>query len=167
MFFNVMRPLSAKLMQQAVSLPYFNGCITGVIHQKQIFAHINHNKCFSSGIDWSDNKFKEIVNNNKLVVFMKGTPDAPKCGFSKYVIQILNMHGCENFKSFNVLEDETLRSRVKEFSNWPTIPQVYINGEFIGGFDILLQMHQSGELINELDKIGHHSALISNEPKKE
>lgn len=117
-------------------------------------------RSYSSEVTWPDDKFNEIVNNNKLVVFMKGTPDEPMCGFSKYVIQILHMHGCENFTTLNVLDDDVLRNRVKEFSNWPTIPQVYMGGEFLGGFDILLQMHQEGELIDELDKIGHRSLLI-------
>lgn len=110
--------------------------------------------------DWSDETFQKITKDNKLVVFMKGTPDSPMCGFSKYVIQILDMHGCTDFKAFNVLDDEELRKRVKEFSNWPTIPQIYVDGEFLGGFDIMLQMHQNGELIEELEKIGHRSALI-------
>lgn len=110
--------------------------------------------------NWSDDTFKKITKDNKLVVFMKGTPDSPMCGFSKYVVQILDMHGCKDFKTYNVLDDEALRSRVKEYSNWPTIPQVYVDGEFVGGFDILLQMHQNGELIEELEKIGHRSALL-------
>lgn len=109
---------------------------------------------------WEDEDFKKVLNENKLVVFMKGTPDAPQCGFSKYVIQILYMHGCEDYKTFNVLDDDVMRNRVKEFSDWPTIPQIYINGEFVGGFDILLQMHQGGDLIEELEKIGHRSLLI-------
>ena len=118
---------------------------------------------FSTEAEWTDDKFNDIMKNNKMVVFMKGTPDSPMCGFSKHVIQILHMHGCQHFTTFNVLDDDILRGRLKEFSNWPTIPQVYVNGEFIGGFDILLQMHQNGELIEELDKIGHRSALIDAE----
>lgn len=122
---------------------------------------------YSTSTNWTDDQFNDVVNKNKIVVFMKGTPDAPQCGFSKYVIQILSMHGCEDFNTFNVLDDDVLRSRVKEFSNWPTIPQIYINGEFIGGFDILLQMHQGGDLIEELEKIGHRSALIDAESTDE
>ena len=118
---------------------------------------------FSTDAEWTDDTFNNIVKENKMVVFMKGTPDAPMCGFSKYVIQILHMHGLESFTTFNVLDDDVLRNRVKEFSSWPTIPQVYMGGEFIGGFDILLQMHQNGELVEELDKIGHRSALIDAE----
>lgn len=123
-------------------------------------------RCFTNeaSADWSDEVFEKITKENKLVVFMKGTPDSPMCGFSKYVIQILDMHGCADFlKTFNVLDDEELRKRVKEFSNWPTIPQVYLDGEFLGGFDILLQMHQNGELVDELHKIGHRSILIDKE----
>ena len=115
------------------------------------------------GFGWTDDEIKKVIDGDKLVVFMKGTPMHPQCGFSKYVIQIMHMHGVDNFTTLNILEDETLRSRIKEYSNWPTIPQVYMNGEFIGGFDILLQMHQSGDLIEELEKIGHRSALLDEE----
>lgn len=81
------------------------------------------------------------------------------CGFSKAVAQILAIHGVKNFTAYNVLEDEELRKGIKEFSNWPTVPQVYLNGEFVGGCDILIQLHQSGEIIEELQKIGHISDL--------
>ena len=109
---------------------------------------------------WTDEELQAIVDKYKLVLFMKGTPDAPQCGFSKNTCAILSMHGCKEFAVLNVLSDEVLRERIKEFSNWPTIPQVYMGGEFVGGFDIMLQLHQSGELIEELEKIGHRSALI-------
>ena len=162
----VVTPLATRLTQQSFYLSCYRGYITDILAPKRLLVQRSYqHKNISSNIDWSDDKFKKIIQDNKLVVFMKGTPDAPLCGFSKYVIQILKMHGCEDFKTLNVLADEKLRNRVKEFSNWPTIPQVYINGEFIGGFDILLQLHQSGELINELDKIGHRSALIDADPK--
>ncbi|XP_013776493.1 glutaredoxin-related protein 5, mitochondrial-like isoform X2 [Limulus polyphemus] len=101
----------------------------------------------------------ELVKKNKVVVFMKGDPDAPRCGFSNAVVQILRMHGV-TYDSHNVLEDENLRQGIKEYSNWPTIPQVYVDGQFIGGCDILLQMHQSGEIIEELKKAGIRSALL-------
>lgn len=120
-------------------------------------------RTFSTEPDWTDDKFTGIMKENKLVVFMKGTPESPMCGFSKYVVQIMHMHGYNDFRAYNVLEDEVLRNRVKEFSNWPTIPQVYMGGEFVGGFDILLQMHQNGELVEEFDKIGHKSSLIDAE----
>ena len=125
-------------------------------------------KCFSLlEIEWNDEQFKNILDNNKIIVFMKGTPMSPQCGFSKYVCQILTMHGCMDFLTFNVLDDDVLRSRIKEFSSWPTVPQVYMNGEFIGGFDILLQLHQSGELIEELEKIGHRSILLDADEKND
>ena len=117
----------------------------------------------SLAFEWNDDQLKETVCKDKIVVFMKGTPMEPQCGFSKHVIQIFHMHGCDNLTTLNVLDDENLRSRIKEYSSWPTIPQVFINGEFIGGFDILLQMHQSGELIEELENIGHRSALLDAE----
>jgi len=88
------------------------------------------------------------VKSSPVVLFMKGNPAIPQCGFSRAAVQILELHGVppEKLKSFDVLEDSALRSDVKEFSEWPTIPQIYVNGEFVGGCDILLGMHQSGEL---------------------
>ncbi|KAF9499630.1 glutaredoxin, partial [Pleurotus eryngii] len=93
-------------------------------------------------------QLETAVKSSPVVLFMKGTPAAPQCGFSRAVVQILDMHGVppEKLKTFNVLEDDELRSGIKEFSEWPTVPQVYVNGEFVGGCDILLGMHQSGEL---------------------
>lgn len=101
----------------------------------------------------------KLVKNNKVVVFMKGVPDAPKCGFSNAVVQILRMHSVP-YDSHDVLENEAIRQGVKDYTNWPTIPQVFINGEFVGGCDIMLQMHQSGELIEELKKVGVTSTLL-------
>lgn len=89
-----------------------------------------------------------------LVVYMKGVPAAPQCGFSNRVVQILNAEGVSEFQSFNVLADSELRDGVKQFSKWPTIPQVYISGEFQGGSDVLLEMYQSGELSKKLKDAG-------------
>ncbi|KAF5316420.1 hypothetical protein D9619_006536 [Psilocybe cf. subviscida] len=93
-------------------------------------------------------KIDDAVNANPVVLFMKGTPAAPQCGFSRAVVQILELHGVpdDKLKTYNVLADEELRSGIKEYSEWPTVPQIYVNGEFIGGCDILIGMHQSGEL---------------------
>lgn len=105
---------------------------------------------------------EEMTKKNKVVVFMKGNPEAPKCGFSNAVVQILRMHGVK-YDAHDVLIDEELRQGIKDFSNWPTIPQVYISGEFVGGCDILLQMHQNGELIDVLHtKAGIKSELAEN-----
>ncbi|XP_061741834.1 glutaredoxin-related protein 5, mitochondrial-like [Nerophis ophidion] len=101
-----------------------------------------------------------MVKKDKVVVFMKGTPAQPLCGFSNAVVQILRMHGVDEYAAYNVLDDQELREGVKVFSNWPTIPQVYFNGEFVGGCDILLQMHQNGDLVEELKKLGIRSALM-------
>uniref|UniRef100_A0A8C5R6L2 Glutaredoxin-related protein 5, mitochondrial n=1 Tax=Leptobrachium leishanense TaxID=445787 RepID=A0A8C5R6L2_9ANUR len=109
----------------------------------------------------------ELVKKNKVVVFIKGTPAQPMCGFSNAVVQILSMHGVNGYAAYNVLEDQDLRQGVKKFSNWPTIPQVYINGEFVGGCDILLQMHQNGDLVEELKKLGIRSALLDVPPSQE
>ncbi|XP_027214062.1 uncharacterized monothiol glutaredoxin ycf64-like [Penaeus vannamei] len=106
--------------------------------------------------------FDKLVEKNKVVVFMKGTPDMPRCGFSNAVVQIMRMHGV-NYDAHNVLADDSVRQGIKEYSDWPTIPQVFINGDFVGGCDILLQMHQSGELIDELQKVGITSALLEQE----
>lgn len=97
---------------------------------------------------------------------MKGVPDAPRCGFSNAVVQIMRMHAVP-YESHDVLSDENLRQGIKDYSNWPTIPQVFINGEFVGGCDIMLQMHQSGELIEELKKVGIKSALLTAEEAKQ
>lgn len=105
-------------------------------------------------------RIEKMVKNNKVVVFMKGVPDQPMCGFSNAVVQVLRMHGVENYDSHNVLEDDELRQGIKEFSDWPTIPQVYFDGEFVGGCDIMLKMHQDGELVEELEKLGIKSALV-------
>lgn len=113
-------------------------------------------------------KIAQLAKNNKVVVFMKGVPDAPKCGFSNAVVQIMRMHNV-TYDSHDVLANEGIRQGIKEFTNWPTIPQVFIGGEFVGGCDIMLQMHQNGELIDELKKVGITSALLdtgSNESKE-
>lgn len=110
-------------------------------------------------------KFDEVgnlVKKNKVVVFMKGVPEEPRCGFSNAVIQILRMHGV-TYDAHDVLKDEKLRQDIKDFSNWPTIPQVFINGDFVGGCDILLEMHKNGELIEELKKAGITSTLLETE----
>ncbi|SNX83838.1 probable GRX5 - glutaredoxin [Melanopsichium pennsylvanicum] len=93
-------------------------------------------------------KIDSTVKENPLVVFMKGTPDQPMCGFSRAVIQVMQVQGVkpEKLVAFNCLEDQELRQAIKEYSDWPTIPQVYVAGEFVGGCDILINMHQSGEL---------------------
>ena len=85
------------------------------------------------------------IQSNDVVLFMKGTPQFPQCGFSGQVVQILNYVGVP-YKGVNVLEDEGIRNGIKEFSNWPTIPQLYVKGEFVGGCDITREMFQSGEL---------------------
>ncbi|KAG0164545.1 hypothetical protein DFQ30_009787 [Apophysomyces sp. BC1015] len=91
-------------------------------------------------------RIKQIVSGHPVVLFMKGTAQFPMCGFSGRAIQILKACGADSLHTVNVLEDEALRQGVKAFSNWPTIPQLYVNGEFIGGSDIMMEMYQSGEL---------------------
>jgi monothiol glutaredoxin len=93
------------------------------------------------------------VKSGDIVLFMKGTPQFPMCGFSGQVVQILNYLGV-SYKGVNVLEDETIRQGIKEYSNWPTIPQLYVKGEFVGGCDITREMFQSGELQQFLTEKG-------------
>jgi monothiol glutaredoxin len=89
---------------------------------------------------------KALITNNKIVLYMKGSPDFPQCGFSANTVNILRQCGVEQIASVNVLENPEIRQGIKEFSNWPTVPQLYVNGEFIGGSDIVTEMYQSGEL---------------------
>ncbi len=90
-------------------------------------------------------KIKNLINENNVCLFMKGTPDTPQCGFSMAVSNVLK-HLNVKFKGINVLEDDVLRQGIKEFSDWPTIPQLYVNKEFIGGCDIVKEMFEKGEL---------------------
>ena len=90
-------------------------------------------------------KLKKIIDDNEVCLFMKGVPEAPQCGFSMAVSNILK-HLNVNFKGINVLEDESIRQGIKDFSDWPTIPQLYVKGEFIGGCDIIKEMFENGEL---------------------
>ncbi|WP_320674864.1 Grx4 family monothiol glutaredoxin [Prochlorococcus sp. MIT 1341] len=96
------------------------------------------------------NRIKELINSNQIMVFMKGTKLMPQCGFSNNVVQILNSLGM-SFETFDVLSDDEIRQGIKEYSNWPTIPQVYVKGEFLGGSDILIEMYNSGELKEKLE----------------
>ena len=91
-------------------------------------------------------RIDDLVKNNRVVLFMKGTAQFPTCGFSGRAIQILKASGASDLKTFNVLEDEGVRQGIKEYANWPTIPQLYIKGEFVGGSDIMMEMYEAGEL---------------------
>ena len=93
-----------------------------------------------------NDRISSQIKDNKIVLYMKGTPDSPMCGFSATVVQILEACGVEDVATVNVLEDDEIRQGIKDFSNWPTIPQLYVGGEFVGGADILKEMYQAGEL---------------------
>jgi monothiol glutaredoxin len=95
-------------------------------------------------------RISDLIAQNKIMVFMKGNRLMPQCGFSNNVVQILNILGVP-YETSDVLADSDIRQGIKEFSNWPTIPQVYINGEFIGGSDVLVQLYQSGELQQKVE----------------
>ncbi len=98
-------------------------------------------------------RIQSEITENPVVLYMKGTPVFPQCGFSARVVQILSHMGVP-FKGVNVLEDMELREGIKSFTNWPTIPQLYVKGEFVGGCDIITEMFQSGELASMLDEKG-------------
>jgi len=90
-------------------------------------------------------RISSAIKDNRILIFMKGSPDAPQCGFSAATIEVFNQLG-EPYATRDVLQDPEIRQGIKEFSNWPTIPQVFIDGKFIGGSDIITEMHQTGEL---------------------
>jgi len=96
-----------------------------------------------------DERIQETIDENDVVVFMKGTPEQPMCGFSDTAVQVLQSYGVE-IEGKDVLQDPELRQGIKQFSDWPTIPQIYIDGEFVGGSDVLREMHQKGELEEKL-----------------
>jgi monothiol glutaredoxin len=93
-----------------------------------------------------NDRIKEQVTQNRVVLYMKGSPQFPQCGFSATVAEVLKRCGVTDYASFNVLQDDALRQGIKDYSNWPTIPQLYVDGEFVGGCDIIREMYQSGEL---------------------
>ena len=92
------------------------------------------------------NVIKDQITRNKVVLYMKGSPDFPQCGFSARAVQVLRACGVEDIFSVDVLEEPEIRQGIKDYANWPTIPQLYVNGEFVGGSDIVTEMYQSGEL---------------------
>jgi monothiol glutaredoxin len=98
-------------------------------------------------------RIKAQVESNPVVLYMKGTPQMPQCGFSAMAVQVLQACGVSSFASVNVLADPEIRQGIKEFANWPTIPQLYVNGEFVGGADILREMYQTGELQKLLEPV--------------
>ena len=91
-------------------------------------------------------RIDDLVKTNRVVLFMKGTAQFPMCGFSGRAVQILKACGVNDLKTVNVLEDENIRQGIKDYADWPTIPQLYVNGEFVGGSDIMTEMYQAGEL---------------------
>jgi monothiol glutaredoxin len=97
-------------------------------------------------------RIRKQVTDNKVVLYMKGTPEAPQCGFSAAAVQMLEACGAEEVATVDVLADPEIRQGIKAFSNWPTIPQLYVAGEFVGGADIMREMYQSGELKKILAK---------------
>ena len=97
-------------------------------------------------------RIDELVKGNRVMLFMKGNAQFPQCGFSGRAIQVMKACGVSDLKTFNVLEDEEVRQGIKDYAQWPTIPQLYIDGEFVGGSDIVMEMYQSGELQQLLAK---------------
>ena len=97
-------------------------------------------------------RIDSIVKGGRVVLFMKGTAQFPQCGFSGRAMQVLKGSGVKELRTVNVLEDDEIRQGIKEYANWPTIPQLYIDGEFVGGSDIMMEMYQSGELQQLINK---------------
>ena len=91
-------------------------------------------------------RIDQLVKGHRVVLFMKGTAQFPQCGFSGRAVQILKACGVNELKTVNVLEDDEIRQGIKDYANWPTIPQLYVNGEFVGGSDIMMEMYEAGEL---------------------
>lgn len=102
-------------------------------------------------------RIKQDVLSDRVVIFMKGVPSAPQCGYSNAVVKILRSHNVK-FTGFNALADPAVREGIKKFSNWPTLPQVFVDGEFVGGCDIMVEMHQNGELAKLLQPIKDQQA---------
>lgn len=103
-------------------------------------------------------RIKSDISENDVVLYMKGTRQMPQCGFSATVVEVLKRSGVEDYKDVNVLADAEIREGIKQFTNWPTIPQLYIKGEFIGGCDIVRELYQSGELAQMLKDKGVKAA---------
>ena len=97
-------------------------------------------------------RIDQVVKGNRVVLFMKGDAQFPMCGFSGRAVQVLKACGVDDLKTVNVLEDDEIRQGIKQYANWPTIPQLYVDGEFVGGSDIMMEMYQSGELQQLLNK---------------
>ena len=95
-------------------------------------------------------KIIDDINNNPIILYMKGTKEMPMCGFSNSVVQVLNHYGVD-YKDINVLEDPQIRVKLSEHSNWPTIPQLFVKGQLVGGADITIELHQNGQLLDILD----------------
>jgi monothiol glutaredoxin len=102
-------------------------------------------------------RIKDQVTSNAVILYMKGTPQMPQCGFSALAVQALQACGVTQFASVNVLADPEIREGIKQYANWPTIPQLYVNGEFVGGADILREMYQSGELQKLLEGLSQQA----------
>ena len=99
-----------------------------------------------------EKQIKEDIEKNPIILYMKGTKEMPMCGFSNSVVQVLNHYGVD-YKDVNILEDPNIRIKLSEHSGWPTIPQLFVKGELIGGADITIELHQKGQLLDVLDKV--------------
>lgn len=106
----------------------------------------------NGGKDALNKKLEQLINSFKCMLFMKGSPETPRCGFSRQTVDLLKNHNCD-FGTFDILEDPDVRQGLKEYSNWPTFPQLYIDGKLIGGLDILKEMDEDGELADQLPKL--------------
>lgn len=143
--------MSKKISLPIVNPDYNDGAPQGGADQQATPTGASEHKSRAEGGDIMSEIRKE-VSENKVMLYMKGTPAMPQCGFSARVAQILQHLGVENYGYANILEDQEKRQGIKDFTDWPTIPQLYVGGEFVGGSDIITQMFQNGELQEMIEK---------------
>ena len=146
-------PPEALVIQVAMRAWSFDGGKRGFYTVLHVCANLRSS--FLQEIDLMDAKefVRTTVAEHRIVLFMKGTSQFPQCGFSGRAVQILKSCAVKNLVTVNVLEDEEVRQAVKDFANWPTVPQLYVNGQFIGGSDIMAEMYESGELQDLLKQV--------------
>ncbi|XP_008801185.1 uncharacterized monothiol glutaredoxin ycf64-like [Phoenix dactylifera] len=147
--------ISSSSPTSPLSRPYGSGCAALFGHPRRLqskgFGSALSFRCFSALSPEMRSTLDKVVKSHKVVLFMKGTKDFPQCGFSNTVVQLLNSLNVP-FETLNILENEILRQGLKEYSNWPTFPQLYIDGEFFGGCDITVEAYKNGQLQELLEK---------------
>eukprot|EP00555_Chaetoceros_dichaeta_P009340 CAMPEP_0198264050 /NCGR_PEP_ID=MMETSP1447-20131203/14574_1 /TAXON_ID=420782 /ORGANISM="Chaetoceros dichaeta, Strain CCMP1751" /LENGTH=165 /DNA_ID=CAMNT_0043952867 /DNA_START=56 /DNA_END=553 /DNA_ORIENTATION=+ len=131
--------------------PFISGRTTSAPSTTTIYSEIPYDGGIQETPENTKKRIQGLVDQNPVLLFMKGSQVFPQCGFSSTAVQILNTYGIE-FHSVDILADEAIRAGVKDYSQWPTIPQLYVAGEFVGGSDIMIEMYQNGELAEMIEK---------------